>query len=66
MPTSLPLSASRARSARRGRRLLLGWSIADWGLFVAAYGIVLCAVLFVTPEKKASESQPPQVVSVAR
>lgn len=66
MPTSLPVSASRARSTGRGRRLLLGWSIADWGMFLAAYGIVLCAVLFVTPEKKASEPHAPQVVSEVR
>ncbi|MEW6255629.1 MAG: hypothetical protein AB1592_06705 [Pseudomonadota bacterium] len=66
MPTSLPLSASRARSPRRGRRLLLGWSVADWGLFIAAYGIVLCAVLFVAPEKKAADTPAPQVVTQAR
>lgn len=60
MPTSLPISASRARSARAARRLLLGWSWSDWGLFLAAYGIILCAVIFAAPDQRPSVQPAPQ------
>lgn len=66
MPTSLPISATRSRSNRGGRRLLLGWSWSDWGLFIAAYGIILCAVFFVTPNSRSSAGLPQQTAADSR
>ncbi|WP_127090724.1 hypothetical protein [Aquabacter cavernae] len=66
MPTSLPISASRSRSARSGRRLLLGWSLSDWGMFLAAYGIIIGAVLFAGPQSRPAPDQPAPVAIEAR
>lgn len=63
MPTSLPITASRDRSAHGGRRLLLGWAWSDWGLFLAAYGIIIGAVLFAGPTE--TKTQPDRSAAVS-
>ena len=61
MPTSLPISPSRPRTSRSGPRPLLGWSWTDWALFVASYGVIICAILFAAPAQKAPRADAPAV-----
>lgn len=62
MPTSLPITPSRSRAARPGRRPLLGWSWTDWALFVASYGVIFCAILFAAPAQKAPRADAPAIM----
>lgn len=50
MPTSIPAHAVHAARPKAMRRAWLGWSWADWALFVAAYVVIVGAVLFAAPE----------------
>lgn len=61
MPTSLPVHSSRSRATRTARRPWLGWSLTDWALFVASYGVIVCAILFAAPADKGARPDPAAV-----
>ena len=64
MPTSLPVNPSRSRATSTARRPWLGWSLTDWALFVASYGVIVCAVLFAAPADKGPRRDPAAVSSL--
>lgn len=61
MPTSLPIHPSRSRATRSVRRPWLGWSLSDWALFVASYGVIVCAILFAAPADKTPRPDPASI-----
>lgn len=64
MPTSLPIHPSRSRATSKARRPWLGWSLTDWALFVASYGVIVCAILFAAPADKAPRTDPAAVSQI--
>ena len=63
MPTSLPAHSTRTARSRFSRKAPLGWAWSDWGLLLAAYAVVICAVLFAAPDHKASAVAVPPGIS---